>query len=136
MLHTLAKTSWCLVRCCVTVQRFNKIKISSAGYASPMSAVPPLGQQYRYGIFENDDLNFPPKPSSHSPALHSNNASVRSRITSFSASTLGRQSRWSHTYGDTPGSARGPRSSSLTGRSIMAQVRIGFLTQHLGKLIN
>ncbi|KAF8361719.1 syd-1 [Pristionchus pacificus] len=61
--------------------------LTTAGYASPMSAVPPLGQPY-------------------------------------SASTLGRQSRWSHTYGDTPGS-RGPRSSSLTGRSIMAQSLVG-----------
>ncbi|GMR35783.1 hypothetical protein PMAYCL1PPCAC_05978, partial [Pristionchus mayeri] len=61
--------------------------LTTAGYASPMSAVPPLGQQY-------------------------------------STSTLGRQSRWSHTYGDTPGS-RGPRSSSLTGRSIMAQSLVG-----------
>ncbi|GMT13240.1 hypothetical protein PFISCL1PPCAC_4537, partial [Pristionchus fissidentatus] len=61
--------------------------LTTAGYASPMGAVPPM------------------QPQSHS-------------------STLGRQSRWSHTYGDTPG-MRGPRSASLTGRSIMAQSLVG-----------
>ncbi|KAK6025395.1 hypothetical protein OSTOST_08706, partial [Ostertagia ostertagi] len=36
-------------------------------------------------------------------------------------SMMGRQSRWSHTYGD----PRGPRSTSLPGRSIVAQSLVG-----------